>query len=269
MSATAVPFVVLGDKHRATLRLLVAQCVGTWWSSWKAAPDAIDVQVRDDSAASDAKPARTNSDCVLARNAAGGSLLAVRASPDLMVALSGAMAGAAMFGAAAGSSTTSDELLSELRIEVLKSLCSAVLTRAKASDAAIEVLAAGEKFPPDAHTSRHVTVDVSLGSARAAVTLMLTPALIELLALRTPVTMPQEKLSRRRAAIREEHTRVEAVLGSVEVTLLDLAKLAEGDVIVLDQPLGQAGYLTTPAGAHITKIVLGRNGAERAVSMAS
>jgi len=261
--APAVAFVLLGDKHRASLRLLLMQCVSTWWLSWKASSDAIEVQVRDEIPGRDAKPGRATGDWVLARNAAGASLFAVRTSPEFMAALAGASAPAAAISGA----FTADELARELRLEVVKSLCRALLDRAKTSDASMNALSAGERLPTEGHPGRMICVDVNLGAARAAVTMLLAPTLIEQFALRSTATLPQEKLSPRRAAIRDETTRVEAVLGSVEVTLRDLAKLAEGDVIVLEQPLGQAGHLTTPDGARITKIVLGRTGAQRAVSM--
>jgi hypothetical protein len=260
MREPAVPFVLLGDKHCATLRLLLMQCVSTWWSGWKNSTDVIEVELRDDAAAAELKHVRTSGDYVLARDASGKSLVAVRASSEFMGALSGIPAMSSF--AAAG------EMAQQLRIEVLKSLCAAVLTRAKASDAVVDVLPPTQRVPATARGSRSVCANVSLGTTKGVVTLVLMPALVELFGLHRTAMLPQDGLSRRHAAIREECVRVEAVLGSVEVTLLDLANLAVGDVIVLDQPLGQAGHLATPDGACITKIVLGRTGAQRAVSMA-
>lgn len=262
MSEPAEPFVLLGDKHRAALRLLATQCVSTWWSSWKSSNDAIQVELRDAGAAADPKHVRTAGDYILARDASDQSLLAVRASPEFMGVLSGVPV------AAMSSFVTAGDMAQELRIEVLKSLCTAVLARAKTSNAVVNVLSASEKIPVTARGSHPVCANVSLGAAKNVITLVLMPALVELFGLRKTTTLPQDKLSRRHAAIRDESVRVEAVLGSVEVTLLDLANLAAGDVIVLDQPLGQAGHLTTPDGTRITKIALGRTGAQRAVSMA-
>lgn len=263
MSGAVVSFVLLGDTRRATLRLLLTQCISTWWSIWRASPDTVDVRIRDGGACVEDQPTVAACDYVVARNAAGITLLAVHASPEFMAALSGSAPSLVKHPA-----ITPEELVRELRIEVLKSLCSAVLGGTKATDTAMGVLSAGERLPADSHASRSVAVDVSFGAVRAAITLVLAPALLELLVLRPAPAMPAEKLSSRRVAIRAESTRVEAVLGSVEVMLLDLAKLTQGDVIVLDQPLGQAGYLTTHDGTLITKIVLGRTGAQRAVSMA-
>lgn len=250
-----VPFILLGDKHRATLRLQLAQCVTAWWSGW-ATTGAPDIYIRDDGGRPPRIPPGVQS--VVARSAAGAPLLAVRASHEFMTALS---------GSAPAASNSSGELAGALGTEVLKSLCIAVLNRVQVVDARVDVPDAAERMPADLHLPRCVIAEMNLGATRAVLTLTLTSLLLQRFGLRT-ATQPVENVVSRRTAIRQEATRVEAVLGSVDVTLLDVAKLAPGDVIVLDQSLGQAGHLTTPAGAHIAKIVLGRSGAQRAVSLA-
>ena len=52
---------------------------------------------------------------------------------------------------------------------------------------------------------------------------------------------------RRRQAIAPEKVKLEAVLGSANVSLRELVQLAVGDVIVLDQPLTRGGHLGLPS----------------------
>jgi hypothetical protein len=260
-AAPVVPFLLLGETRRAAIQERLSACCAAWWSGWVCTGDAIHVEIEETHhvAQDTRRQSRIARGAVFARNAAGDYLLSVDSAPDLMLALPG--------GAAPCSSPARGDLVQELRMQMLRSLCDALLARAGVTDASVDVLGAAQKGAPEAWMSRSMTVEVTFGAARAAVGLVLTPVMVELLAPRGMATVALDKLSSRRKAIFEEHVRVEAFLGDAEVSLLDLAKLAQGDVIVLDHALGQTGQLLTSEGKSIAKILLGRTGSNRAVSV--
>lgn len=262
VASRVVPLVVLGETRRAAVGQALTGCLTSWRSGWSAADDPITVQIHESGHLHQGndRPLSAASDGVLARSERHGAVLKVDASVEFPARLIGV-------GAVGTGGAVAGQVARELYGEMLQSLCRAVVTRAGVNDASIE-RSAGDWNSVERSLTRWLTVGVTFGASRAVLHLALNPILIDFLAPIDPVAQSSGYLSTRRSAIAEETVRVEAVLGDAEITLRELVHLTEGDVIVLDQPLGQAGHLFTDEGRRVASIVLGRSDSQRAVSLA-
>lgn len=196
--------------------------------------------------------------CMRARAGDQEDLLHVLIPPDLS---------AALLGTGGNSSTavgTPRSAAAGVQSEVARSLCESLLRSAGITDAVVSEGSAADM--PRGRRYRWLSISVALGN-RIEIALSLSMRVVELFLTRT--TAPRAApLARRRECIAHASLKVEALLGEAEVTLRDLAALAPGDVIVLDQSLAQAGHLLSEEGQRIASVVFGSSGPLRAFSAA-
>lgn len=111
----------------------------------------------------------------------------------------------------------------------------------------------------------------SLEGAPAHVVIAMHPSAVEQLnPTKQPANRPLEPLEplvARRAAIRADSIALEAVLGEAEIGCGDLARLAEGDVLVLDQDLTATVKLQSVDGVLVSMAQLGRSGERLALHL--
>ena len=258
---TAQPLLLLGATRRAALRNVLSKCVESWRERWSTLCDSVHVTLAED-AEYPIERIGSGGLAAVATSESQGALIYLRAAPEALAA----MIGLTTFGADAGSTDTSRGIAGELQLETLRSLCDCIAQRARIDDVKVENKATSTPSGKSGRP-RYVSASVTLGAARARINLSLSARLVELLAPPSSQPHTADGVLRRRQAITNESVRVEAVLGDVELSLNELARLSEGDVIVLDQPLATMGSLTMPDGKHIAKILLGSAGAQRAVSV--
>jgi flagellar motor switch/type III secretory pathway protein FliN len=116
--------------------------------------------------------------------------------------------------------------------------------------------------------ARCLRVSVWPGECVNPFVLSISPALASgLLPTRRPTLMNQERMERRSAAVTPRDVGLEAVLGTAEITVADLARLAVGDVIVLNASLSEPAELKIRAGERIAAVSAGSCGGRRAVQI--
>jgi flagellar motor switch protein FliM/N len=116
--------------------------------------------------------------------------------------------------------------------------------------------------------ARYICLCVTLGDARCVLDALIAPPLAEQLLPKRPAAPDAERVERRRAVVATSQlVEVDGLLGYAEVTLSDLAELAVGDVIVLQQSLSEPGGIAVHGGERITGAVPGRVDGKRAIQI--
>jgi hypothetical protein len=267
-TGSIVPFLLLGDTRRAALVSSIGQSVGQWQREWL--PDrALRIGV-------DVQEARSQPIDIRVHEAACFRVRLMRQELLVLVVPQRAICGLLGMPAAGTdvSSRFADEhsLAAALEREALRRLACVLLTGAGfASVATLELerdtLGAAEVLRKHA-TSRYVSASIALGDPRCVLSTLLTPALVEKLApLQAAPVQEPEHVERRRAGVAAESVAVEAVLGNAEVSITELAALAVGDVVVLEQSLTDSAYLAMPGGQRVGAAALGRVEGKRAIQM--
>jgi flagellar motor switch protein FliM len=106
---------------------------------------------------------------------------------------------------------------------------------------------------------------ITLGEAEATFSVALSPIFVASL-LPTRKDSPQdERVEPRKSAVAEQSVGLEAVLGHAEVSIRELALLAVGDVIVMEESLSDPGSLQIEGGGRVCRVVPGRLDGQRAV----
>jgi hypothetical protein len=114
---------------------------------------------------------------------------------------------------------------------------------------------------------RYVSARVTLGESKCPLMFLLSPELIQSSIPGHARPAGSEVLERRSAAIADECIGIEALLGEGEVLICDLARLAVGDVIVLDRNLTEPAVLSVRGGGRIAAASPGKVDACRAVQI--
>jgi flagellar motor switch/type III secretory pathway protein FliN len=113
----------------------------------------------------------------------------------------------------------------------------------------------------------HRWIACAFGDAPAAV-LLVHPSIIERCVPADVRQSPSnERIVKRAQAIRHNEVHIEVVLGEAEVTCADLAKLAVGDVLVVDRELSAPVDVVTADGRVVGGARLGREGARLAAHL--
>jgi hypothetical protein len=118
-------------------------------------------------------------------------------------------------------------------------------------------------------TGRYASALVSLDDCKYPLVMLLSPAALSAM-LPSGVTSaaPEaERIESRRDGLHEQLLEVEAMLGQIEVSLGELAGLAVGDVIVLDESLARPASLRVRGGGHIVAAFPGRSDGKRAIQV--
>lgn len=116
--------------------------------------------------------------------------------------------------------------------------------------------------------ARRLHVSVWLKQCADPFVLSISTALAcALLPKRPPAMAGPERMERRSAAVGPQDVALEVVLGSAEITVADLAKLAVGDVIVMSAALSEPAELKIHAGERIAAVSVGNCCGRRAVQI--
>ena len=251
------PLLLLGATRRAALRDALVSCIESWRARWSTGCDPVELSVQYEGEHTGLRASSTIALTFASRE--HGDLGVLHADADFLPSLLGVAAAVEGAGAAHG-------IARDFLIETMRSLCTELAKRAQIVDVVIEParVSLAAKLRAD-----RLAVDFRAGHGKARVVLWLSAYAVELLAPRATPKRASPPLVRRRQAIAPEKVKLEAVLGSANVSLRELVQLAVGDVIVLDQPLTRGGHLGLPYGRIAAQVVLGRSGARRAVSIAT
>lgn len=254
--AAAQPLLLIGARRRAALHDTLVACAQSWRKEWSAATDPVRILLAEEVENTNSRGTQVT--CLSMRSAAHGKLACVSAELDALPGLLG-VAPHADRGACGA-----HNIAREFEGEMLRALCATLARRARIEDMTVESASSAER--PD-RRARTLPVTIHIGTSRPKVSLLLTAQFLELLVPPQSATRSSSAMTRRRHAVAQEAVRVEAVLGEAEVSLRDLAQLAFGDVIVLEQPLRAGGRLTMPDGASVATFALGRSNDRRAISI--
>lgn len=248
----AEPFILIGESRRREVARRLSAAAADWYRHWSSGNDQPRIEiVADESSAR----TRAGDTCIRCTTQESEELLSLRIPPDLA---------ATLLGQAAGSGSAGTSAATGVAGEIARSLADAFLQEAGITGAQVVQAGADISRIP---RRRGVSAVVALGT-RTEISLCLGQPMLERL-LPRPAPFKGEPLKRRRESISHATLRVEAVLGEAEVTLTDLAGLAAGDVIVLDRPLNESGYLVDLQGQKIAGVTFGRAGAFFACSGAT
>lgn len=255
-SSTAQPLLLIGARRRAVLHHALIGCIDSWRLPWSATRDP--VRLLSAQEAGHPSVRSSHSTGLTIASAKHGNLASVYADLEALPTLLGVTTHAEL------GASDPHGLAREFLVEVLSSLCAELAKHARVDDAVIEAARGTE--PPNLR-ARFFPATVQVGSAKPRVALFLTARCVELLAPPQVANHMSPAVTRRRQAVASESVQVAAVLGEAEVSLRELMQLTTGDVIVLDQPLRAGGRLTMQDGTTVARVLLGRAGDRRAVSI--
>jgi len=146
------------------------------------------------------------------------------------------------------------------------------IARSLASSLKLQVNSSLEhRLLSDCHVSaekdRWVACSLIVRSGAPLIVVLLHPAVVDELAPGAAKVSLDEQVVRRRNAIGMECVRAEVLLGHVDVSCADLARLSLGDVLVLNEPLSGAARLQSMQGELIAPVNIGRVGDLTAVQV--
>jgi len=263
MSAAAVPLLLWGESRRRAVAQRMAALLREWQRNWL--PDStqtLSVDIEDVKA----RPVdiRAHEACCFRVSVSGETPLVLIVPRRSLAGL----VGAPSHGAEASSRFADDRsLAAALEREALVRLAACVLRKSTNElELARMPLGAMDVFR-DYDAARYACACVTLGDARCVLDALISPHLAEQLLPERPAAPTTERMERRRLAAAEQMVEIEGVLGHAEVSLADLAALAVGDVIVLQQSLSDAGVLAVRGGERVAGIAPGRVDGKRAIQM--
>jgi flagellar motor switch/type III secretory pathway protein FliN len=253
-----VPYRLLGSSGRTRLQQRLEAATRRWLDTWKA-DNAVRSAVRL-AGADDAPPQVRELLAESYRVRAGGvPMLDIRFYPRALCAVVGLPADG--FSSTAVTSRPAG-LAAQLSRALLRSFVNELMDSASIADWEFEEL---PRRAPASHAPRAPLqrAFVTAGDSEVAA-LELSPSLVN--ALAPAVAVPRKgAFQPRRGAIGEARVKVEAILGTVELSVADVMSLGRGDVIVLDARLGAGCEINVPRIAAVAEAVVGKRGGMRAV----
>jgi flagellar motor switch/type III secretory pathway protein FliN len=256
----AVPILVLGETRRRTLADAVRARVERWRAQWApGAEHSVRVTVPE-SHESAARLPETVGFRVSGDRPSLVMLVPARCIPQVVGVLGDA-------GASAPGVSEPHSLVEQLELRALTALAREFRTSGIPEPQVERLALATADLQQEYAPLRYVAAHVTLGEAKSPILVLLAPETVSALLPAQVNRASAERLDRRTSAIAQEVVGIEAVLGEGEVGLADLARLAVGDVIVLEQKLGDAASLTIRGGAPIVAAALGRVDSMRAVQI--
>ncbi len=257
------PYVVLSESRRALLGNFLHEKIQCWAREWlgsdaAARGDVVDVPV----VATDSRVHEAA--CFRATEGGRGGLIFIvpaRCVPHLL-GVRGDCADRAH------QRTAEESLAGRLEMQALQSLARELLGGGSAPgmDRIANPLPAVLR---ECVSCRHVAAQVTFVDTRFAFFTMLPAEFVESSVPIRRNSRPAvgERLEARRAGIADELVRVEAILGTAEVSVADFSVLDVGDVIVLDQALTDMAGLFVKDGSRAAGAAPGRVEARRAIQI--
>ncbi|HEU4652729.1 MAG TPA: FliM/FliN family flagellar motor C-terminal domain-containing protein [Steroidobacteraceae bacterium] len=242
----ACPILLLGDSRRDELLRNLQATANAWGKVWSA--QEFDISAESTESARQRCPGWVAED-------RGSTLLQVESSAEFVASLIGRQA-------AFSSGTLARSVIEELEQKVFQSLCDHVLRAAKLESVVIHRAELARSYRRQTHWIR-----IATRGTRANLLVGLDGRVVERLVSRQVIEAKADKLVARRSSISEARMSLEAVLGTAEVSVAELAELNEGDVIVLSNRLSEPVDLVNEAGQFVARARLGSSGTNRAVSV--
>jgi flagellar motor switch/type III secretory pathway protein FliN len=255
----AEPLLLIGATRREALRVALERCIQSWWLRWARTGAAIGVSIAEDGAEANGRGVSNLTTTLVAASAEYGEILHLRGAPEII----GALLGPAISGSSGvfSSADVARGVAHELYLQILRSLCDDLLELVHAHDVEIR-----QQTAATVGARRRLTAKVVCGGSSAGIDIELSARFIAL-AVPAKAHAPAHELARKRSAISAESVHIEGVLGEVEISLDDLTRLSESDVVVLDQSLSSTGYLAMADGRRVVDVALGSSGTQRAISV--
>jgi flagellar motor switch/type III secretory pathway protein FliN len=259
-SPAAIPLLLLGDTGRRHLAERLTSCVERWRDAWLPGyAGSANVEVHDPR--SQPVDIRVHEDEGFRVRAGVGAPLVLIASPRAIHELMGVCThGPATY------MRDDSPLAAALELETVRGLAAALLRGSTGLEVERAQQTATELFRT-CEGARYIRAVIHLGEHRCVFSVLLTPAFAESLLPPRAVTPLGESLESRRSAIGSESIAVDAVLGTADVPVADLAALAVGDVIVLNQGLADGAELAVRGGKRIGGAALGCIDGKRAIQI--
>jgi len=283
-SDAGVPILLLGDTRKRIIAEYVRASVERWRRAWAEDPKP---RIAVEIAGTESLVGRWSSrSCFLANSERGSLCLFV--APRCLPAIAG-LRGLTLD--TAHRQVDPDTLAAGLELEALQRLVGDLVGGARGDMTSLDRNAAGRHAAEHNATERGAAAratlerttlpipaairqlgatrcavaSITLGDAEATFSIALSPAFVaSLLPTRNDFALG-ERVEPRRAAAAEQPVGIEAVLGHAEVSVRDLALLAVGDVIVMDESLSDPGSLQIEGGGRVCRVMPGRLDSRRAV----
>ena len=170
-------------------------------------------------------------------------------------------------GEGGGGAGQSHGLAGELELEALCALAREFRTPDALEPSVERMTSTVEQIQREYGALRYASALVMLGECKCPVVVLMSPEFMSAALPPRAAAAIGERFERRSAAIAQEVVDVEAVLGDGEVSVAELARLAVGDVIVLERKLGEPASLAIRGGGRIVGAAPGRLDAMRAVQI--
>jgi flagellar motor switch/type III secretory pathway protein FliN len=254
------PIMLLGDTRKRVIGEYVRAGVERWRRAWAEDPKPrITVEV----AGTESLVGRWSSQSCFQANSARGATLCMFVAPRCLPAIAGLRG---WVPDAAHRQSDPDTLAARLEFEGLQRLARELLSGARTEMTTFErtplpVPAAIRQFG----AARCPVASITLGEAEATFSIVLSPVFVAALLPTRNDSQQDERVEPRKSAVAEQSVGVEAVLGHAEVSIRELAQLAVGDVIVMDEVLSDPGSLQVEGGGRVCRVALGRLDGRRAV----
>lgn len=258
----AVPLLLLGEKGRAHLVACLTRLVEQWRDAWlQGHAPAVAVEIHDPR--SQPVDIRVH-ESVCFRVRTGIDVPLVLIAPPR--AIHEVMGVSASCSGTAALIRDDNSLAAVLELEAVRRFAAALLPASASVNVERTPQTAPEIFRAyDA--ARYIRAVIHLGERRSALSVLLAPAFAESLLPKRSTAPVGETVERRRGALGDETVAVDAVLGTAEVPVAELAALAVGDVIVLNQGLADGAELAVRGGKRISGAALGRVEGKRALQL--
>jgi flagellar motor switch/type III secretory pathway protein FliN len=263
-AARVGPWLLFGERHRRLITEHVRARAERWQRDWLAGRGgAISVDVHADPDTT--KVSRVHESCCFeALDSSGERSVLIKAPARSLPHLAGLHGPPPEL---AERCADRDSLAGQLETEALRRLAESLLAGTRLEMAEFHRVPGSEADAAGARAGRHPVALMTLGDMRSPLVLMISPEFAtSLLPLRRDIS-GSERLERRSAAICEQTVSLDAVLGQVEVCIAELASLAVGDVIVMNEALCDSVDLTISGGARVGRAVVGQSGGRRAVQI--
>jgi hypothetical protein len=255
-SASVTPITLLGDTRRRVLAEHVRASVERWRRSWaEDSSSRISVEI----SRGESFTGRWSSQSGFQAKSAQGMTLHLFVAARCLPAIAGLRP---LASDTADRQVDPASLAGRLEHEALGNLARELLGAARAPMVSFERVPLGIR---QAALTHHAVASITLGEAEATFSVALDPSLVAALLPPQVGFKQDERVEPRRVAVAAQSVEVEAVLGQTDVSIRDLAQLAVGDVIVMDELLSDPGSFQIEGGERVGRISIGRFDGRRAV----
>ena len=262
MSEPVVPYRLIGDAARRSLEERASRAVHAWSHAWLSGLPT-DIQVAVEELQTRPTDIHAREACcfrVRARGVVALMLVVPRRSLAGLIGAPQHRVDASTRFAAPGS------LVAALEREALLRLSTSLLVGVGAGELDLERMEEGAvDVQREGAAARFLCLCITLGESRCMLDVLIAPGLVEKLLPERSHAAATEPLHSRKPSVASQTVQIEGVLGTAEVSFVDLAALAVGDVVVLDQALGHAGSITVLGGERLAGAALGRVDGKRAM----